>query len=231
MIQKDSSPTAAAPRMFSWKQVVLFVGLAVLTTAIVTGWWVNHYLYASMFEPVRLSLAEQQVLNAKMAPLLQTAGAGSSVPPPSLPERATSLEPEPYTEAEADREIQLTEREVNALLANDPEMAKRLAVDLSDDLVSVKLIVPVNQEMPLVGGKMLKLNFGLALSYAGGKPVVAMRGISIGGIPLPSAWWGDIKNTNLVEEFSGSGGFWDQFAKGVEDLKIHNGQLHVKLKE
>jgi hypothetical protein len=125
----------------------------------------------------------------------------------------------------------LTEREVNGLLARDPEMAKRMAVDLADDLVSVKLVVPVNKEMPLVGGKMLKLNFGLALSYADGKPVVAMRGISVGGIPLPSAWWGDIKNTNLVEEFGGSGGFWDQFAKGVEDLKIKNGELHVRLKE
>jgi hypothetical protein len=116
-------------------------------------------------------------------------------------------------------------------LPSDAEMGKRVAVDLADDLVSVKLVVPVNNEMPLVGGKMLKLNFGLALSYADGKPIVAMRGISIGGIPLPGAWWGDIKNINLVEEFGGSGGFWDQFAKGVDDLKIQDGHLHITLKE
>jgi len=106
-----------------------------------------------------------------------------------------------------------------------------MAVDLSDDLLSVKLVVPMNEDMPLVGGKMLKLNFGLALSYENGKPVVTMRGTSVEGIPLPSAWWGDIKNTNLVEEYGGSGGFWDQFAKGVEDLKIKDGELHVILKE
>jgi hypothetical protein len=110
-------------------------------------------------------------------------------------------------------------------------LAKHVAVDLANDLVSVKLVVPVNNEMPLVGGKLLKLDFGLALSYAAGRPVLAMRGISIGGLPLPSSWWGDIKNTNLVEEFGGSGGFWDQFANGVDDLKIENGQLYVKLKE
>jgi hypothetical protein len=227
----NTPKTEASTRMFSGKQVALFVGLAVLATAVVTAWWINQYLFAKTFEPTRLSVAEQQVLDAKMAPLLHTADAGSSVPPSSLPPTDTPLEPEPYTERKANREIRLTEREVNGLLARDPEMAKRMAVDLADDLVSVKLVVPVNKEMPLVGGKMLKLNFGLALSYADGKPVVAMRGISVGGIPLPSAWWGDIKNTNLVEEFGGSGGFWDQFAKGVEDLKIKNGELHVRLKE
>jgi len=223
--------TAASTRMFSGKQVIVFIGIAVLATALVTVWWVNQYLFAKMFEPTRLSVAEQQVLDAKMAPLLNAKDAGSSASPSSLPTTDMPLRPEPYTESEANREILLTEREVNALLAKDADMAKHVAVDFSDNLVSVKFLVPVNNEMPLVGGKMLKLNFGLALSYAEGKPVVAMRGISVGGIPLPSAWWGDIKNTNLVEEYGGSGGFWDQFAKGVEDLKIQDGQLHVRLKE
>ena len=227
----DTRKTAPSSRRFSGKQVVVFVGIAVLATAIVTGWWVNQYLFATMFEPTRLNRAEQQVLDAKMAPLRHMATVESSAPPSSLPTTGTPLEPEPYSEREVNREIQLTEREVNALLAKDSEMAKHMAVDLADDLVSVKFVVPVNKEVPLVGGKMVKLNFGLALSYANGKPVVAMRGISVGGIPLPSAWWGDIKNTNLVEEYDGSGGFWDQFAKGVEDLKIQDGQLHVKLKE
>ncbi|MDH4194210.1 MAG: arginine N-succinyltransferase [Nitrospirota bacterium] len=223
--------TAGSTRTFSGKQVIVFIGLAVLATALVTVWWVNQYLFAKMFEPTRLNAAEQQVLDAKMAPLLHTVDAGSPALPSSLPVTHMPLEPEPYSESGPNREIRLTEREVNALLAKDSEMARHMAVDLSDDLLSVKLVVPMNEDMPLVGGKMLKLNFGLALSYENGKPVVAMRGISVGGIPLPSAWWGDIKNTNLVEEYGGSGGFWDQFAKGVEDLKIKDGELHVILKE
>jgi hypothetical protein len=231
MMKADPSSTAASTRRFSGKQVVLFVGVAVLATALVTAWWVNQYLYASMFEPTRLSMADQHVLNAKMARVLHAADADSPAPQFSRPALDAPLEPEPYTEKGATREIRLTEREVNALIAKDDEMARHMAVHLSDDLVSVKLVVPVNNEMPLVGGKMLKLDFGLALSYADGKPVVAMRGISIGGIPLPGAWWGDIKNTNLVEEFGGSGGFWDQFAKGVDDLKIQDGHLHITLKE
>ncbi len=228
----EASQIAVSPRKFSGKQVILFVGLVVLATALGVVWWMNQYVYATMFQPTRLAESEQQVLNAKMAHLLPTTdSASSSLSQPSPSTADLPLEPVPYSEKDANRQIQLTEREVNALIAKDSYMARHVAVDMADDLVSVQLVVPINHEMPIVGGKMLKLDFGLALSYANGRPVVAMRGISLGGIPLPSAWWGDIKNTNLVEEFGGSGGFWDQFSKGVEDMKIQDGQLSVLLKE
>ncbi len=218
------------PRRFTGTQVMLLIGLTVLVTALITSWWVNQYLYAATFEPTQLTVAEQHALDNKMAQLQQYDRSNTSLLS-STPSAGGPLEPEPYSEAGASREIQLTEREVNSLIAKDTEMAKHVAVDLADNLVSVKLVVPVNDEVPLVGGKTLKLNFGVELSYANGKPVVAMEGISLGGVPLPSAWWGDIKHINLVEEFGGPGGFWDQFAKGVEDLRIQDGQLRITLKE
>jgi hypothetical protein len=228
----ETTQVVVSRRKFSGKQVILFIGLAVLATTLGVVWWMNQYVYATMFQPTRLAESEQQVLNAKMAHLLQTAdAASSSVSQPSSSITDLTLEPVPYSEIDGNREIQLTEREVNALIATDSYMARHVAVDMADDLVSVQLVVPINHEMPIMGGKMLKLNFGLALSYTNGKPVVAMRGISLGGIPLPGAWWGDIKNTNLVEEFGGTGGFWDQFSKGVEDMKIQDGQLYVMLKK
>ncbi|MCA9452230.1 MAG: arginine N-succinyltransferase [Nitrospiraceae bacterium] len=228
----ETSQVVVSRRKFNGKQVILFVGLAVLATTLGLVWWMNQYVYATLFHPTRLGESEQQILNAKMVHLLQIADApSSSVSQPSPSTTDEVLEPVPYGETDGNREIQLTEREVNALLATDSYMARHVAVDMADDLVSVQLVVPINHEMPLVGGKMLKLNFGLELGYANGKPVVAMRGISLGGIPLPSAWWGDIKNTNLVEEFGGSGGFWDQFSKGIKDMRIQDGQLYVMLKE
>ena len=230
-MNSEASHTDGSSQGFSGKQVLLFVGLAVLATALVTAWWVNQYLYAAAFEPTQLTESEQRSLDSKMAQLRQVdeSGTSSSKPKGSSPDG--HLEPEPYSEEGASREIELTEREVNSLIAKDVEMAKHVAVDLADNLVSVKLVVPVTEEMPILGGKTLKLNFGVELSYANGKPVVAMQGISLGGVPLPSAWWGDIKHINLVEEFGGPGGFWDQFAKGVQDLQIQDGQLRITLKE
>ena len=89
----------------------------------------------------------------------------------------------------------------------------------------------MDEDFPILGGKTLRLKAGVTLIYESKRPVVVMRGISLGGVPLPKAWWGDIKNKNLVEEFGSEGGFWDQFSRGVENIKIHEGQLWVKLKE
>lgn len=227
----ETAPSDSSSQRFSSTQVLLFVGLTVLATALVTAWWINQYLYAATFEPTQLTQSEEHSLDSKMAQLRQIDESSSSSPKPQVASPGGPLEPEPYSEEGASREIQLTEREVNALIAKDADVAKHVAVDLAENLVSVKLVVPVNEEVPLVGGKTLKLNFGVELSYANGKPVVAMEGVSLGGVPLPSAWWGDIKHINLVEEFGGPGGFWDQFSKGVEDLKIQDGQLHITLKE
>ncbi len=206
--------------------------MVILTTILLTAWWMNKNIYAAPFTPTQLTAQEQQVLNSKMAQLTdqrhttidstQTEPAGSTPGP---------LEPEPYREEESKREIQLSEKELNALIAKDPETAQYVAVDLADDLVSVKLLVPMAPEFPLLGGKTLKLNFGVVLRYENDKPVVAIRGMSLGGVPLPQSWWGDIKNVNLVEQFGTEGGFWDQFAKGVENISVHEGQFRVKLKE
>jgi hypothetical protein len=53
----------------------------------------------------------------------------------------------------------------------------------------------------------------------------------MGGVPIPNAWLGNIKNVDLVREFGGQGGFWDLFSEGVEDLRISEGSLTIRLKE
>ena len=207
------------------------VGVAILITVLLTTWWITHNIYASPFEPTRLSPDEQQVLESKITKLKQSAVTDkeSMSPPPT--DHNAPLEPEPYTEDEANREIRLSEKEINALVAKNPETARRVAIDLADNLVSVKLLIPMDQELPILGGTTLRVKFGVNVSYENESPVVAMRGVSLGGIPLPKAWWGDIKDKNLIEEFGGEGGFWDQFSKGVDNIKIREGQLWVKLKE
>jgi hypothetical protein len=104
-------------------------------------------------------------------------------------------------------------------------------MDLSDDMVSVKLLIPVDKDFPVLGGKTLRLNCGITLSYDQGRPVVAIRGVSVGGVPVPNAWLGNIKNTDLVKEFGGQGGFWDIFSEGVEDIKVRDGSFVIKLRE
>ncbi len=198
-------------------------------TAAGTAWWLNSNVYAQPFAPTRLNDEEQAVLDRKLAAIDDAAVGQRADPRPGEP--AAPLEPEPYSEDDADREIRLTERELNSMVASEPEVARRVAIDLAQDLVSIKLLVPVDPDFPVLGGKTLRFKFGLELGYAAGRPVVAIRGVSLGGVPVPSAWWGDIKGENLVEKFGSEGGFWDQFAKGVDNIEIREGQLWVRLKE
>ena len=212
-------------------QVLGIVGLVVVITALLTAWWVKHYLYASKFTPAVLTVKEQKALDSKLAKLEATANKDSVIPKRKRQDRVAPLEPEAYSEEGAKREISLTEMELNALIANNPEVAQRVAIDLSENLISVKLVVPMDEEIPMLGGKTLRLNLGVILGYENGRPIVALKGVSLGGIPLPSAWLGNLKNRNLVKEFGAEGGFWKLFSDGVIDLKVQEGHILIKLKE
>ena len=66
--------------------------------------------------------------------------------------------PEPYSEKGIKREIRFTERELNGLLAKNTDLAKKLAIDLSDDLISAKLLLPVDEDFPILGGKIFSVS-------------------------------------------------------------------------
>ncbi|GJL53459.1 MAG: hypothetical protein NPIRA02_05910 [Nitrospirales bacterium] len=231
MDQSTIQPTTTKGRLGGIQ--ILGVGLIlILTTILLTTWWVGKNIYAAPFTPTQLTTSERHTLEAKLAQLSGAHQQTNKTITTHRPESAPRpLEPEPYHEDSATREIQLSEKELNALIAKDPETAKHVAVDLTDDLVSLKLLVPMDRDIPFLGGKTLKLHMGVVLKYVDNRPVVAIRGMSLGGVPLPKSWWGDIKNINLVEQFGADGGFWDHFAKGVEHISVQEGQFRVQLKE
>jgi len=153
-----------------------------------------------------LTAKEQKALDSKLAKLEVTVNKAPVAPKKKRQGKGASLEPEAYSEEGAKREISLTEKELNALIANNPEVAQRVAIDLSDNLISVKLVVPIDEEIPVLGGKTLRLSLGVILGYENQRPVVALKGVSLGGIPLPNAWLGNLKSKNLVKEFGAEGG-------------------------
>ncbi len=227
-----TTPTVPAQKpRHSWLKILGIVVITTVITTLLAVWAIYAYLFPGAFKPVTLSAREEQVLEQKLErldsmqrrPVLhsesrQTDGDGNLIP-------------ERYSESDADRQIVLSERELNALLAKNTDLASKLAIDLSDDLASAKLLIPLDEEFPVLGGKTLKVTAGLELAYRDSKPVVALRGISLWGVPIPNAWLGNIKNVDLVKEFGGERGFWSAFADGVDAVEISDGQLRVRLKE
>jgi hypothetical protein len=228
-VNQGERAEADRSRGFSGLQVAGIALLCVLVTALLTAWAVRAYIFPSDFEPVELSTREQSALDAKLARL---EGLGGFERPASNREGdETWLRAEPYDESEADREISLSERELNSLIAQNTDLATRLAIDLSDDLASARLLIPVDPDFPLLGGKTLRVNAGVELAYTGKRPVVRLKGISVMGVPIPNAWLGNLKNVDLVEQYGTDTGFWQAFAAGVAQLAVEEGRLKIKLRE
>lgn len=211
--------------------IVWIVLVTILVTAAVTFWLVRTYIYAKDFTPVELSAQEQRTLNGKLRALGYDPGPMES-PEVSGPETDEQwLRPERYDESGARRTVSFSERELNAVVARDRDLARKLAVDLSDDLVSARLLVPVDPDFPILGGKTLRVSAGVEMAFREARPVIVLRGVSVMGIPIPSAWLGGLKNIDLVQEFGDQGGFWKGFADGVENIRVEEGQLRIGLKQ
>ncbi|HSH85479.1 MAG TPA: hypothetical protein VK979_10045 [Guyparkeria sp.] len=228
----------------------LGIGLIVLGTILVTllvaAIAARFLLFPNHFKPVQLNVAEQQALDQKLAVIgIRAERELSKEQPPSTdrfaprPEEFDAsgrLRPEIYQEASEQREVRFGERELNALIASDPEMARRLAIALSDDLVSAKLLVPLPPDLPIMGGQTLRLTAGAEVRQRpgpDGKPrlAVIVTGVSLWGIPLPNAWIGGLRGIDLVEQFGDDPGFWQALDAGVESVRVEDGELVLQLAE
>jgi hypothetical protein len=195
--------------------------ITIAVTLAVGYWAVTTWLFPTEFKPVVLNQEQQQTLDQKIRLL-----SGSS-----RSNQKGAIEPEAYSEVGASREVEFSERELNAMLAKNTELANKLAIDLSDNLVSARLLVDVDPDFPILGGNTIKVTGGLELRLIDGRPSAVLKGISVWGVPLPNAWLGNTKNVDLVQEFGESGGFWQALNEGVEKIEVRDGSLLVQLKE
>ena len=200
--------------------------ITIIISVIATVFVVNHYLFPKKFDPVELNQREESSLNKKLKQFgLPTFSDEKNA------KSANELAPVPYSEVGAKREVSFSEKELNAMLAKNTDLSDKIAIDLSDNLASANIIVPIDPDFPILGGKTLKANAGAELAYKDGKPVVILKGVSVWGVPIPNAWLGNYKNVDLVKEFGNNQGFWKSFADGVENIHVSEGQLIIKLKE
>lgn len=229
MNDQDKQQEQTKSNGFSGKQVIGMVVASMLITIFVTAFAIKIFLFPSPFKPVVLSAKEEQHLATKLE---QFEGLGvQKKKSPDDFSRDGTLKPEQYSEEGGSREINFTERELNAMMAKNTDLAQKLAIDLAKDMVSVKLLIPLDPDFPLLGGKTLRAKAGAELAYRAGKPIIKLKGVSLMGVPMPNAWLGGLKNIDLIQEFGTDEGFWKAFADGVESINVTDGFLKIKLKE
>jgi len=225
MSEPESSEQQAveAKKGFSGSQVLLIVVAVFLVTVVGSILLIRTYIFPADFRPVTLSALEQEKLDTKLEVIGITVDRNSGT--------SSVLRAEAYSEAGASRDVSFSEKEINSLIAADPQLATKLAIDFSDDLASATMLIPLDPDFPVMGGKTVRIATGVELAFANGRPVVALKGVSIMGVPVPNAWLGNLKNVDLVSEFGADEGFWQGFADGVDEIRVRDGQLQITLKE
>jgi hypothetical protein len=214
---------------FSLQQVAWIIIGSMAIAIVATVISIKVFLFPSPFTPVTLSPNEEKELTAKIEQF-EHPSPQKSESKQDVGTNSTMI-PEEYSEAGDSRQILFTERELNAILANNTDLADKVALDLAQDLVSIKMLIPMDPDLPLLGGKMLKIRAGAELAYKDGKPVIKLRGVSLMGIPMPNAWLGGLKNIDLIKEFGSDEGFWKVFSDGVRSISVVEGSLKIELKE
>lgn len=234
MSMQPSEPTVKKSSNMEWSQVFLIIIVTIFVTIGVTYWVLKTYVFTTSFTPVVLNDKEEKSLQAKLHAIGYDADFSSEQINKNNKAEFDSngnLVPEAYSEKNSVREITFTERELNGLLAKNTDLAQKLAIDLAANLVSAKLLVPLEEDFPVLGGKTLRLNAGIGMAYENEKPVIILKGVSVMGVPIPNAWLGGVKNIDLVSEFGIDPGFWKSFSQGVDHIQVTDGKINIKLKE
>lgn len=206
----------------AWFLVALLVLLLVLA-----GAWIWQLTRAQM-QSAPLTQAEQLVLEAKFDRIRNAAYPERPAAPSeaAAPEEDAggAVQPEIYREDVSQRQVRFTERELNALIAADPGLAGRAAVRLSPDQLSASFRIDLPPDVPLMGGRSVRVQTGLQLATLNNRVEARLVGVSVGGIPLPNAWLGGLKGTDLLAS-SGLG----SLGAGIETLSVGDGWLELQL--
>ena len=209
------------PTVTSWKKpVLIFTGIVLsccLLTAVGTVWWVKHNIYASPLHPVQLSQTEKTALDAKLAKLELS----EEVVPPEAPAK-TDGDP---------RTISISSKEINAFLAGQG-IGEQVKLDVTRNRIAANFLLPIDKDAPHFAGTTLRIRLALnALMNENGKLVVKVDDVSLGGIPLPNAWLGDIKGLDLITSNIGEDPAIERFAAGIKEFRLENGHVHIVLNE
>jgi len=131
------------------------------------------------------------------------------------------------------RHLVITEREINAILHKNTDLADRVRIEFLEDTIRAGALIPFDEDAPLVGGKTLRCKCSVkALLDENKRLAIYITDVTLGGVPIPNAWIGGIKNVNLVDRPSTpAGDEMSRFADGIKDFKISNGQIEIWLNE
>jgi hypothetical protein len=229
--------------------------LAVIATVLIMIWWSQRPI-----KPVVLSQLEKANVDQKLerinagssaaqSPDRRTPATASQTPVviPQKPD-ATSQIPanpplkdrpagsdvnitldQPYVPGS--KVLKLTEREINGLLNANTDLGKSVRLEFAQDAINAYVVVPIPQDVPVMGGKMFRARGRFRVSIGnGGTPFAILEDVTVYGLSLPKAWLGGLKGENLLENAMGERN-GSPVLKGIKSLKVEPGALVLEVED
>lgn len=166
-----------------------------------------YYWYNRPIKPVELSARENAEIGEKIEAINGT------------PE-APSYEP-------GEKEITFTERELNGLLNGNTNLGESLKLTLDDNEIHARIETDMDDQLPVVGGKRLKVRARFLVREENGSPSLELDDVTVWGVSLPNEWLGGLKGKDLLGDIFGTTGGLN----GVRELRIERGRLVIKLED
>ena len=247
-------------RRTSRTTIVLCVMAGVVLTLLIGIGVYYWYFFHGRISPTELSQQERVVLGEKLEAvtgqaveihpdgyeaagrpsIITTTGGSGATGGSGGSGAAAAVAPAEIEEPEVDvfvddkRTLILTEREINGFLHHNTPYAEKVKIDLGRDTVTAKIIVDFPEDTPMVGGRRLRVHTTLALYLdADGEFAIELRDVTAGGISIPNAWLGDLKNKNLTEFGDNSEGsaILEKISAGIADFEVEPDQIRIRLNE
>ena len=90
------------------------------------------------------------------------------------------------------------------MIAREPKLANRARAHLSKDLISAGVLISILKDMSVVAGKTVKVATGIQVSCTNGHQHIAVEGVNLMSVPLPSSLLG-IRGRDLLQQSSAHG--------------------------
>lgn len=194
--------------------VVLFVMACVL--GFVAFRWVKNEI-ATFTDPAPIELPRVQMDEAELRLLQENLGAFG----------------QRLVEGKPSGPVTITERELNALIANIPElkqMSQTMYLSLTNSQLRAQLSVPLHQIEFIARDRYFNGEVLFNVSLKGGALIVHADKASVHGKPLPEAFMKKLRKENLAREVHRYPKTSEAISK-LEGIEIQDGQLVLKPKQ
>lgn len=220
-----SIPAAAPPPSGNGCLKALGVMIALLFLLVGGLWWYVHRQFnAKPIEPTVLAKPEQVELERKIELVEHAAPPAQGVEPNPAKLPGDTAKPE-------NREIVLTEREINGMLNHNADLGKHMKIFLEKDRIRADVNFESPKDAPFIGGKTIRLAAAMDVKIDGENVLISLTSLKVGGIPVPNAWINDMRDKNMADQLFGGPEGVKKFARGIESFRIESGVMTIKLRE